>query len=100
MPYVLCQRHGTHAAPLLCSHLCNAVTNREPLPEAFCVEAWYHAYPLGVRYLCPGCAQIMGVATNRTVWRDEDAMDRLTDLRDLGTVCPRCFDEAQQSETL
>jgi len=95
MAYVMCQRHGGHIAPLLCPHLRHAVLKRLPLPEVFYVEAWYLGGPAWSHHLCPLCAREIGVTENPTVWKDDDALDRLISKHDVAPVCPSCFDEAK-----
>ena len=95
MAYVMCQRHGGHIAPLLCPHLRHAVLKRLPLPEVFYVEAWYLGGPAWSHHLCPLCAREIGVTESPTIWKDDEALDRLISKHDVAPVCPSCFDEAK-----
>jgi hypothetical protein len=95
MAFVICQRHGGHVAPLLCPHLRRAVQERLPLPDVFYVETWYLGDPAWSHHLCPSCAREVGVTENRTIWKDDEGLDRLMGKHDVAPVCPLCFDEAK-----
>jgi hypothetical protein len=96
MSCVICQKHGRRIAPLLCRHLREAMDRRAPLPELFYVEAWYLGEPAWSHYVCPDCARSNGITDNPTVWRDDEALDRLFAMNDdVAPVCPVCLDEAK-----
>ena len=95
MAFVACQRHGGHIAPLLCPHLRRAVYERLPLPEIFYVEAWYLGDPMWAHHLCPNCAGEFGLTEHRTIWKDDESLDRLMAKHDVTPVCPLCFEEAK-----
>jgi hypothetical protein len=98
MAFVICERHGGHVAPLLCSHLDDAVRRRLTLPDVFYVEAWYLDEPAWSHHICLACAHANGIAESRTIWRDDDALDRLFGMKcDVAPVCPICFNEARNS---
>src|SRR5688572_3996154 len=95
MAFVVCQRHGGHAAPLLCPHLRRAIRDRRPLPQFFCVEAWYLGDPAWSHHICTACARESGITETPTVWADDMSLDRLMGRHDVAPVCPVCFAEAK-----
>lgn len=96
MAFIICRQHGGHVAPLLCPHLREAVEQRVPLPEVFCVEAWHLDEPAWSHHICPSCAHEHGITDVLTIWRDDNALDRLFAMRcDVAPVCPHCFNDAK-----
>lgn len=97
MAYVVCDRHGGHVAPLLCTHLYEAVHLGRRVPEVFYVEAWYRGEPAWMHHLCGECARRGGVVESRTIWRDDESLDRLFAMNvNVVPICPKCFAAARQ----
>ncbi|HET6246332.1 MAG TPA: hypothetical protein VFE47_01440 [Tepidisphaeraceae bacterium] len=97
MAYVICKKHGGNAAPLLCLHLREALQSGAPLPAVFYIEAWYLGSAVWAHNVCAACAGEAGIVEPRTIWKDDDALDRLFAIgREVAPVCARCFDEANQ----
>ena len=96
MAFVLCEQHGGHVAPLVCEHLRDAVRERHAIATVFRIDAWYLGERAWTNFVCSECARHNSITANPTIWRDDDALDRLFAIDcEITPVCRLCFEEAQ-----
>jgi hypothetical protein len=82
---------------MLCEHLREAMARELTLPSIFRVEAWYLGQAVWSYCLCPACACDNRIIEKRTIWRDDDSLDRLFAMKcNMVPICVKCFDLAKQ----
>ena len=91
MPFVLCDEHGGHAAPLVCTHLKDDVLNRRSIASVISVDAEHCNEPAWRVYLCPVCAAQHGIH-EATALEGDEGLDAICEV-DQHPVCRLCFDE-------
>jgi len=75
------------------------VENRERLQGVFYVEASHMNAPAWGHYICGNCARENQISELRTIWKDDDSLDRLFAMKcNVSPVCSRCFHDAMNTK--
>jgi hypothetical protein len=97
MPYVVCEKHGSGVAPLVCSHLSDRLVAGLSIDKPALVETEYDGVSWWGVWLCRECAIKHGYPPATVTKLHGDAgLDEIFDrIEDQVPVCSECFREAR-----
>ena len=91
MAFVVCDKHGGHAAPLVCPHLHDDVIHRRRISTVIRLDAEYLGDPAWCVHVCADCGAQHGF-TESTIVPGDEGLDKVFEF-DQQPVCSLCFDE-------